>query len=142
MSSESVRSPLEVVRGVYESHERRDTPGLVDLLHPQVEWYQAESHPYSTDGPWIGPDQVVEKVANRINNDWDGFITHVDEYIEAGNRVFVLGRYTGTNLRTGIAVDAQVCTIYTVENGLVTKWQQFTDTHQIRAATDAHGDQK
>lgn len=134
MASPPSRTPLEVAQAVYASHERRDTPGLVDLLHPEVEWHQAESHPYAGDGPWRGPEEVVQRVATPINEDWDGFITEVEEYLEAGDRVIVLGRYRGRHKRTGVAVDAQVCTIYTVREGLIVKWQQFTDTYQIRAA--------
>ncbi len=137
MSGAPKLTPIEVVRGVYDSHERRDTPGLIDLLHPDVEWFQAESHPYAGDGPWRGPAEVVENVANPINEDWEGFITHVEEFIDAGDRVIVIGRYTGTHRDTGVSIDAQVCAIYTVVDGLIVKWQQYTDTHQIRAATEA-----
>jgi uncharacterized protein len=128
------RRALDVVKAVYDSHERRDTPTLVELLHPEVEWFQAEGHPYAGDGPWRGPDEVVEQVANPINEDWDGFLTHVEEYIDAGDQVIVLGRYRGVYKATGRAVDAQVCTVYTVRDGLIVRWQQFTDTAQIRAA--------
>lgn len=141
MGDPSTRTPREVVAAVYASHEERDTPGLVDLLHPQVEWHQAEGHPYAGDGPWRGPDEVVARVATPINEDWDGYITHVDEYIEAGDRVIVLGRYRGRHKATGIAVDAQVCTIYTVREGLIVRWQQYTDTHQIRAAVEGRVDE-
>lgn len=134
MSETDGPTPLEVVQAVYASHERRDTPGLVDLLDPEVEWFQAEGHPYAGEGPWRGPDEVVQHVANPINEDWDGFLTHVEEYIDAGEQVIVLGRYRGTYKVTGKAVDAQVCTVYTVRNGAIVRWQQFTDTAQIRDA--------
>ena len=134
MSTTGARRPLEVVKAVYASHERRDTPTLVDLLDADVEWFQAESHPYAGDGPWRGSDEVVEHVANPINEDWDGFLTHVDEYIDAGDKIIVLGRYRGVYRATGRAIDAQVCTIYTVCDGLIVRWQQYTDTAQIRAA--------
>ena len=136
MPDPSPRTPLEVAQAVYASHEARDTPGLVELLHPEVEWYQAENHPYAGDGPWRGREEVVDRVATPINEDWDGFITDVEEYIEAGDKVIVLGRYRGRHKSTGVTVDAQVCTIYTVRGGLIVKWQQLTDTFQIRAAVD------
>lgn len=78
----------------------------------------------------------MDRVATPVNEDWDGFITDVEEYIEAGDKVIVLGRYRGRHKSTGVAVDAQVCTIYTVREGLIVKWQQLTDTFQIRAAVD------
>ena len=139
MTGTEYPEPLEVVKAVYASHEKRDTPGLVELLHPEVEWHQAESHPYSGGRPWRGPREVVQHVANPINQDWEGFTTEVEEYIDAGDRVIVLGRYRGTHRRTGVALDAQVCTIYTVVNGLIVKWQQYTDTHQICCAVGMEG---
>ncbi|HYF46795.1 MAG TPA: nuclear transport factor 2 family protein [Acidimicrobiales bacterium] len=131
--------PVDIVKAVYASHERRDTPGLVDLLDAEVEWVQAESHPYAGDRPWRGPDEVVEHVANPINEEWDGFLTHVEEYIDAGDKVVVLGRYRGVYKATGRAIDAQVCTVYTVRDGAIVRWQQYTDTAQIRDAMGMAG---
>jgi uncharacterized protein len=127
-------TPLEIVRAVYVSHEQRDTPGLVELLTDDVEWHQAEGHPYSGGRPWRGPAEVVEHVVNPINNDWDGYQTSVDEFIDAGDRIIVLGRYRGTYKATGGVVDAAVCTIYRVRAGRIWHWQQFTDTAQFRKA--------
>jgi ketosteroid isomerase-like protein len=107
---------------------------LVDLLHPEVEWYQAEGHPYAGQGPWRGPKEVVQHVVNPINNDWEGFVTQVDEVIGVGSRVIVVGRYRGRHRMTGRDIDAQVCTLYTVIDGLITRWQQFTDTAQLQWA--------
>ncbi len=137
MTEASSRTPMETVRAVYASHEKHDTPGLAELLHPKVEWYQAESHPYASETPWRGPHDVVAHVANPVNDEWEGFATQVDEYIEAGNQVIVLGRYRGTYRATGKRIDAQMCAIYTVVDGMIVKWQQYTDTYQIRGAAGA-----
>lgn len=127
-------TPLDIVRAVYVSHEHRDTPGLVDLLTDDVEWHQAEGHPYSGGRPWRGPAEVVEHVVNPINNDWGDYRTSVDEFIDAGDRIIVLGRYRGTYKATGGKVDAAVCTIYRIRDGRIWHWQQFTDTAQFRKA--------
>jgi ketosteroid isomerase-like protein len=127
---------LELVRGVYESHKVRNTPGLLDLLSEDIEWHQAQGHPYAGPCPWRGHDEVVRQVVEPINGDWDGFITQVDEFIDAGDKIVVLGRYTGMYKATGRAIDASVCVIYTVRSGRIVKFQQYTDTAQIRAAMD------
>jgi ketosteroid isomerase-like protein len=59
---------------------------------------------------------------------WDGFITQVDEFIDAGDKIVVLGRYIGMYKATGRAIDAPVCIIYTVRSGRIVKFQQYTDT--------------
>lgn len=130
------QTPLDIVRAVYVSHEQRDTPGLVDLLTEDVQWHQAQGHPYSGGRPWIGPAEVVEHVVDPINNDWFDYRTTVDEFIDAGDTVIVLGRYSGTYKATGGTVDAGVCTIYRIREGRIWHWQQFTDTAQFRKAME------
>jgi hypothetical protein len=125
---------VELVRAVYASHEVRDTPSLLELLDDDIEWAQAEGHPYAGPRPWRGHDEVTRNVVTPINEDWDGFITRVDDIIDAGSRVVVTGRYTGTYKRTGRAIDAPVCVIYTLDDGKITRFQQYCDTAQIRAA--------
>lgn len=131
----SVPSPLEVVRGVYESHERRDTGGLVDLLHPEVRWWQAHNHPYANPlGPWVGVADVVAHVVEPVNGDWDRFLTRVDAVLDAGAEVVVHGAYTGTYKATGRSVVAPVCVVYTVRDGRIVEFRQFVDTAQLRWA--------
>ncbi len=132
--AEKFPSALEVVQAVYVSHQHRDTPGLVDLLTDDVQWYQAEGHPYAGEGPWRGPAEVVRHVVEPINNDWHDYRTSVDEILDAGDSVVVLGRYAGTYKASGRMIDAPVCTIYRVREGRIWHWQQFTDTAQIRHA--------
>jgi ketosteroid isomerase-like protein len=128
------RREVELVRAVYSSHEVRDTPGLLDLLAPDVEWVQAEGHPYAGERPWRGHEEVVAHVVTPVNEDWDHFITRVDEIIDAGDRVVVTGHYTGTYRSTGRSIDAAVCVIYTLRDDRIVRFHQFCDTAQLRAA--------
>jgi ketosteroid isomerase-like protein len=50
-------------------------------------------------------------------------------------RIAVLGRYTATNSVTGKALDAQFVHVWTVEDGKVTQFQQYTDTAQYTAVS-------
>ncbi|CAB4756291.1 unannotated protein [freshwater metagenome] len=130
--------PLEIVQGVYASHVRRDTGGLVELLAHDIAWWQARNHPYANPaGPWIGVPDVVARVVDPINNDWHGFITRVDAILDAGAHVVVHGEYTGTFKATGRDIAAPVCAVYTVHAGRITEFRQFVDTGQIRWAMAA-----
>ena len=133
--------PVEIVQGVYASHVRRDTGGLVELLANDIAWWQARNHPYANPaGPWIGVPDVVARVVDPINNDWHQFITRVDAILDAGDHVVVHGEYTGTFKATGRDIAAPVCAVYTVRDGAITEFRQYVDTAQIRwamAADDA-----
>lgn len=129
-------TPLQLIHGVYATHERRDTPGLLELLDDDIVWETAEGHPYAGARPWRGHGESVEHVFDPINHDWDGYVTQVDEIIDAGDRIIVTARYQGTYRATGRSLDAQVCAIYTVRDGKIVRFQQFTDTAQFRAVME------
>lgn len=136
------RSAMEVVEAVFVSHKSRDTPGLIDLLDDDVQWHTAEGHPYAGDGPWRGPQAVVEHVVNPVNGDWENYRTRVDELIDAGDKVIMIGRYTGIYKATGRALDVPVCTIYRVRDGLIWSFEQYTDTAGFRHAMDLAYDEE
>ncbi len=125
-------TPLDLVRAVYSTHEERDTPGLLELLADDVVWDTAEHHPYAGDGPWHGHEEVVRNVVDPINHDWVDYVTDVEEILDAGDKIVVTARYRGTYKPTGRRLDAQVCVIYTIEDGRIVRFQQFTDTAQFR----------
>ena len=133
------RSAIDVVREIYDTHSERDTPRFEDLLADDVVWHTSESHPLRGEGPWVGAPAVVEQVVDPLNHDWEGYITHVDELIDAGDRVVSVGRYRGTYKPTGRYLDAEVCTIFTVSGGRIVAFQQFTDTAQFRWAMGVDG---
>jgi ketosteroid isomerase-like protein len=126
---------LAAVESIYALHEEGDVRGIGEVFAEDVVWHAAESYPYaSPDGPWRGREQVLRNVTEAIPRDWIGFTTRVDEIIDLDDRVIVLGRYRGRHRGTGRDLDAQVCAIYDVQGGRVTRFRQYTDTAQIRAA--------
>jgi ketosteroid isomerase-like protein len=56
------------------------------------------------------------------------------EMIVEGNRVVVLGRYTGTHGTTGEDINAQMVHVWTVQEGQAISFQQYVDTLQLREA--------
>jgi hypothetical protein len=44
------------------------------------------------------------------------------------------GRYTGKYKKTGKAIDAQVAHVWTLKDGKITNFQQYTDTKQVANA--------
>jgi hypothetical protein len=127
MSQETV----QIVRGMYEAFARGDVSAVVGALDPEVEWHEAENFIYADGNPYIGPSSVLEGVFMRIVNDWDDFAVSPKEVLDAGDTVVAHGVYSGTYKRNGRKVKAQFAHFFTLRNGKVVRFQQYTDTAQF-----------
>lgn len=131
-------SNADVVKGAYEAFGRGDVPAVLDAMDPSIEWREAEGNPYMPTGEaWIGPDAVLNNLFMKLGSDWDAFTVHPKTFHEAGDSVIVEARYTGTHKETGKSLDAQVCHIWAVKDGKLTRFQQYVDTAKLQDAMGA-----
>lgn len=126
---------VERVRGLYGAFAQGDVAAVVGGMDADIHWHQAEGNPYQPSGAaWVGPGAIVENLFMKLVSEWDGFSVHPEQYYDAGETVVVEGRYTGTYLTTGTAVDSQFCHVFKFKNDKVASFQQFTDTAQFQDA--------
>ena len=130
MSKENV----ELVRAIYAAFAAGDVPGVVSRMSGDMVWNEAENFLYADGNPYRGPDAIVSGVFARLGSEWDGLSARPEEYLDAGDRVVVLGRYTGTCKATGRPADAQFAHVWRVEGGKAAAFQQYTDTLQFARA--------
>lgn len=126
--------PAELVRNWYRSVNSGAMADAVAMLHPQVEWIEAEHSPYGWSGPpLVGVHAVIEAVWSRLASDWVDLRVVPEEFLSAGDRVAVIGRYVGRHA-SGNALDAQVLHLWTLVDGLITRYQGFADTYALHEA--------
>lgn len=123
---------VRMVRGAYEAFARGDVPGVLAILDPEVEWTDAEGHPYA--GTYVGPDAVNENVFQRIGADWSHYEVEPTEFVADGDHVVVLGEYRGTHGETGQSFTSPFAHVWRIENGKVVRFRQFTDTEPVANA--------
>lgn len=119
-----------VVEALYQAFAAGDGATISGLLSPGLVWIEAEGGPYADRNPYNGPGAVFEGVFGRIGAEFGGFAATPASFHASGDKVFAEGRYTGTNVATGEALDAQFMHVFTVSSGQVTGFQQYTDTAQ------------
>jgi ketosteroid isomerase-like protein len=122
---------MDTVNKIYSAFAVGNIPAVLDLFDPAIEWVAAENSPLADHSPYRGLNQVVEGVFTRIELEFPGLAIQVDELLDAGERVVMLGRYHGVRKATGKAFHAQVAHIWTIAAGKVTKFQQYLDTYQV-----------
>ncbi len=130
MAEENVR----IVRGLYEAFGRGDVATVLGRMDQGIEWREAENFIYADRNPYVGPQAILEGVFMRLGSDWEGFTVMPEEFLDAGERVVVMGTYGGLYKGTGRRVRAQFAHIWNVEDGRVVGFRQYTDTKQFADA--------
>jgi ketosteroid isomerase-like protein len=131
-SQNSPAANLEIVEKLYTDMEAGDIESFLAALDPQIEWNEAEHFPYADWNPYIGADAILEGVFARIGADWE-YWNVVDRTFHEmkNNEVLMTGRYDAKNNASGRTMKIQVAHLWTLKDGKVTGFQQYTDTYQV-----------
>ena len=122
---------VDLMKSLYAAFANGDGPTVLAAMDPAIDWNEAENFPYADRNPYTGPAAVAEGVFSRLATEWEGFQVRPAEFLDAGDVVVALGRYSGKCLATGKVIDAQFAHIWRLNGGRVTSFQQYTDTWQI-----------
>ena len=130
MSAENVKT----VESMYAAFATGDIPTVLAGLDPKVEWWEAENFIYAEGNPYVGPQSVLQGVFMRLAMEWDGFAVAPAGVLDAGDTAIGHGYYSGTYKPTGKQVRAQFAHFFTLRDGKIVKFQQYTDTAQFKEA--------
>ncbi|MEK6700812.1 MAG: nuclear transport factor 2 family protein [Planctomycetota bacterium] len=122
---------VELVRGIYTAFAAGDVAGVLGRLSPDIVWNEAENFPYADGNPYIGPNAVAGGVFARCASEWDGFVVVVDEFLDAGDTIVMLGRYKGACKATGRSQNTQVAHVWRISGGKAVRFQQHADTLHV-----------
>src|SRR5581483_7683896 len=91
---------VEIVRRSYVAFAAGDLDAVMGDMHPAIAWHQAQGLPHG--GLYHGLAEVRRNVFEPLDAEWWAeFSAEPDEFLDAGDRVVVLGRYRGVAKETG-----------------------------------------
>ncbi len=122
-------SNVEVIEELYRSFREKDYAAFQQLCTPDIAWIQNEGFPGGSTH--YGAETVIESVFKAFNQDWDSWQFHIEEYLDAGRSVIVIGFYEGIHCTTHKSFRAPATHVYDLVNGKVAKFRQFADTKVI-----------
>lgn len=117
---------LQIIQGAYEAFAKGDVPGVLGILSPDIVWTEAEGFPYG--GTYNGPNAVLEGVFMRLGTEWEGFAAVPGEFVDGGDTIVALGRYSGKSNATGKSFAADFAHVWKLEGGKAVRFVQYTDT--------------
>lgn len=128
---EANQNNKQTIQAAYDNFAKGDVPAFLALLDPNIEWNEAENFIYASEKPYIGADAIVKGVFEPIGTEWEYWkISNLQLNELTNGMVLATGRYQAKNKKSGKNLDAQMAHIWTLKNGKVTKFQQYTDTKQ------------
>ena len=125
-------SNLKAVQGLYEAFAQGDVPAVLGFLDPDIAWTEAEGFPYG--GTYHGPNAVLSGVFMRLATEWDGYAAVPDEFIDGGDTVVALGRYSSTYKITGKSFQANFAHVWKIKAGKAIRFVQYVDTLLVHRA--------
>ena len=117
---------LNSIKSVYEAFATGDISAVLGALSPDIAWTEAEGFPYG--GTYHGPRGVLEGVFMRLGSEWEGFAAVPDEFIDGGDTVVVLGKYSGKYKATGKSFQANFAHVWKMRDGKAAQFIQYVDT--------------
>lgn len=128
----AAKDNVQVVKSGYAAFDRRDIPGLVALLSEDVEWHTpGAGSPIA--GTYRGRHGVTE-FFQKLDREFEVLEFHPREFIAEGDRVLVVGSERMKSKSTNRVADLDWIMAFTVRNGKVTNFREYTDTQAIATA--------
>ncbi|HEX6177449.1 MAG TPA: nuclear transport factor 2 family protein [Thermoanaerobaculia bacterium] len=122
------------IQSLYDSFARGDAAAVLAAFDPDIVWREAEGYRYADRNPYRGPQAIAEGVFGRLMSEWSDFRVTPQRIIDGGDVVVALGRYSGASRATGKPIDAQFAHVWTLRDGRIVGFEQYTDTAQFTRA--------
>ncbi len=129
-----MRDNLSIIRDSYACGAKGDILGLLADIENNGKWTEMTGNLYA--GTFIGQDEILQNVFAKINDDWDDFAAIPSEFFVAGDTVMVLGAYSGCNKITKMNFIVRFSHVWTLKDGKIINFEQFTDTAIMRYAAN------
>ncbi len=120
-------TPLAVVQQAYEAFGRRDVPAILDVVAANADWEFVGPASLAFAGHRHNHTEVAKFFADLAKAD-DIHKFEPREFIEAGDHVTVLGWEESTSKDTHKRFSSEWVHVFTVKNGMVTRWRGFMNT--------------
>ena len=120
-------SNVEIARRSYVAFEADDLDAVVADMHDEIVWEQAQGLPHG--GVYHGLDAVRRNVFEPLDAEWwSEFHAVPHQFVDGGDEVVVIGRYTGRAKETGSELDVPFVHVWTLADGKAVRFRQFLDT--------------
>jgi uncharacterized protein len=130
---------IDLIKRVYEAFGKGDIDTIIGSLADQLVWrFDAPSViPYA--GEYKTPDQVKEGFFASLASTQKDYALKTDEFVAQDDKVIMVGSYGATVNATGKRFDLALVHVWTIQDGKVKRFVNFTDTAKVAEAYSLEG---
>ena len=123
----------DLIAAGYEAFTKGDLTQVLALLHPEIDAQQSE------DVPWGGTYKGLAEFAQFMGKlrEYVDTVVVVDEIVEAGDTVVMIGRSKGKVVATGREFDLRALHVWHMEDGKARRFEVYLDTPAMLEALRA-----
>ena len=125
---------LDKIKALYEAFAKGDIPSVLEILSRDIDWTEAEGFPYG--GTYHGPKAVLEGVFMRLGSEWKDFAAVPHEFVDGGDTIVALGKYSGTYKATNKSFAADFAHVWKLREGKAVRFIQYVDTLIVHRAVN------
>lgn len=123
---------LEVLKQAYNDFAKGNVEAVISVWHPDIVWSECTGFPFvHGDGIFLGPKAVVEGVFAHIPEYYDNFNIEITDFVDGGDKIVMVGFYTGTWKSTGKKFKANAMHSWKFKEGKVSHFFQAADSAEI-----------
>ena len=123
----------KVVQDAYAAFQRTDIPAIINSLTDDIDWQVLGPPELPIAGVRKGKPEV-NRFFKQVAELWNFERFDPRQFIEQGDIVVVLGYYGGTAKESGRKFAAEWAHVFTVKNGRIAKFREYTDTANLIGA--------
>lgn len=123
---------LDRLKQGYKDFASGNVEAVVANWQSDIVWDECKGMPFvKGEGTYVGIKSVVEDVLAKIPEYFDGFNIEITEFVDGGEKIVMVGFYTGTWKATGKKFKANATHTWTFKNGKASHYFQAVDTAAI-----------
>jgi uncharacterized protein len=123
---------IEVIQAVIDGWLRGD-PAAMELIAEDVVYVSPPTVPEVKT--YHGHEGVLQWVVDW-RREWTDYALEVERFEDLGDQVVTVERNRATGKRSGVEVDMETYSLWTLRDGKVVRWEGFASEEDARAAAD------
>lgn len=123
---------LDLLKNIYQLFAEGDMEGVLALWDENIVWNECKGFPFvHGDGIYNGHKDIVEGVLAFIPEYYNDFSIEISDYVDGGERIVMVGYYTGVWKPTRKRFKANATHTWTFKNEKAVAFFQAVDSAAI-----------